>query len=299
MNTDLRTPPAPARAAAAEDPADQWTEIIEPQQGLFQLGLAAVWRYRDLVMLFVRRDFVASYKQTILGPIWIVAQPLLTTLMYLVIFGNIARLSTDGLPALLFYLSGVTIWNYFAQTLTATAAVFRDNAAIFGKVYFPRLAMPLSIVLSNLIRFAVQFALFLAVWGYYWLTTRTVHPNAYLLLLPVLVALMGLLSLGIGMIFSALTTKYRDLAVLLGFGIQLAMYASPVIYPVSSVPAHYRWLLQANPITPIIETLRYGFLGSGTFSWHGLALSALLTVVILLLGIVIFNRTQRSFTDTV
>lgn len=286
-------------ATSTDAATGQWTEIIEPQQGLFQLGLRDVWRYRDLVLLFVRRDFVASYKQTILGPLWLVVQPLLTTVMYLIIFGNIAKLSTDGLPALLFYLSGVTIWNYFAQTLTATAAVFRENAAIFGKVYFPRLAMPLSIVISNLVRFAIQFALFLAVWAYYLATTKSVHPNAYVLLLPVLVVLMGLLSLGLGMIFSSLTTKYRDLVVLLGFGIQLGMYASPVIYPVSSVPLRYQWLLQANPITPVIETFRYGFLGSGAFSWSSLALSGLVTLIILLFGVVIFNRTQRHFTDTV
>ena len=285
----------------ALSPAEEqkWTEIIQPQNSLFQLGLAQVWRYRDLVMLLVRRDFVASYKQTILGPLWIIAQPLLTTLMYLVIFGNIAQLSTDGLPALLFYLSGVTIWNYFAQTLTSTASVFRDNAAIFGKVYFPRLAMPLSIVISNLVRFAIQFTLFLLIWAYYLVSIPTVHPNAVMMLLPVLVALMGLLSLGLGMIFSSLTTKYRDLAILLGFGIQLAMYASPVIYPVSSVPEHYRWLLEMNPITPIIETLRYGFLGSGTFSWTALAYSALHALVVLVLGTIIFNRTQRHFSDTV
>ena len=286
-------------ATGAVDQPNQWTEIIEPRKGLLQWNLGEVWRYRDLVLLFVRRDFVASYKQTILGPLWIVAQPLLTTLMYLLIFGNIAKLSTDGLPALLFYLSGVTIWNYFAQTLTATASVFRDNAAIFGKVYFPRLALPLSIVISNLVRFAVQFGLFLGVWAYYLVSTRTVHPNAALLLLPGLVVLMGLLSLGLGMIFSSLTTKYRDLAVLLGFGIQLGMYASPVIYPVSSVPLRYRWLLELNPITPVIETLRYGFLGSGTFSVLALAQSALTTLALLLLGITIFNRTQRYFADTV
>jgi len=298
VNTDKSTlfAPSPAQVLAEEQP---WTEIIEPQDSLFQLGLVQVWRYRDLVMLFVRRDFVASYKQTILGPLWIIAQPLLTTLMFFVIFGNIAQLSTDGLPALLFYLSGVTIWNYFAQTLTSTASVFRDNAAIFGKVYFPRLAMPLSIVISNLVRFAIQFALFLFVWAYYLVSVRTVHPNVVMLLLPVLVALMGLLSLGLGMIFSSLTTKYRDLTVLLGFGIQLAMYASPVIYPVSSVPERYRWLLEINPITPIIETLRYGFLGSGTFSGTALAYSALHALVVLLLGIMLFNRTQRHFTDTV
>jgi len=277
----------------------QWTEIIEPQSRLLDLGLKDVWRYRDLVMLFVRRDFVSVYKQTILGPIWFFIQPLLTTLIYVVIFGNIAKLSTDGLPPLLFYLSGVTIWNYFAQTLTATAAVFRDNASIFGKVYFPRLTMPLSIVISNLIRFAVQFGLFLLVWTYYLANTQAVHPKVIMVLLPGLIVLMGILSLGLGMIFSALTTKYRDLVILLNFGVQLAMYATPIIYPASSMPQKYRWLLQANPMTPIIETFRYGFLGSGTFSWISLGYSGLLSFVILLIGIIIFNRVQKSFTDTV
>ena len=291
------TPPPPAAPHAPDH--QQWTEVIEPRTRLLDLGLKDVWQYRDLVMLFVRRDFVSTYKQTVLGPIWFFIQPLLTTLTYVIIFGNVAKLPTDGIPALLFYLSGVTVWNYFAQTLTATATVFRDNAGIFGKVYFPRLTMPLSIVISNLVRFAIQFGLFLAVWAYYLFATHDVHPNAFVLLTPVLVVLMGLLSLGLGMIFSALTTKYRDLAILLTFGVQLAMYATPIIYPASSLPEKYRWLLQANPMTSIVETFRYGFLGSGTFGWVNLVYSAASTFVILLLGVVIFNRVQKSFTDTV
>lgn len=296
---EVPPPPAPAATDPAATDATNWTEVIQPQTSLFDLGLADVWRYRDLVMLFVRRDFVSTYKQTVLGPIWFFIQPLLTTLTYVIIFGNVAKLPTDGLPALLFYLSGVTVWNYFAQTLTATSTVFRDNAGIFGKVYFPRLTMPLSIVISNLVRFAIQFGLFLGVWGFYLVTTTAVYPNALVLLTPVLVVLMGLLSLGLGMIFSALTTKYRDLAILLTFGVQLGMYATPIIYPASSLSLKYRWILQANPMTPIVETFRYAFLGSGTFSWGGIAYSAILTFAILLLGIVIFNRVQKSFTDTV
>ncbi|HEX8327792.1 MAG TPA: ABC transporter permease [Hymenobacter sp.] len=288
-----------ALADTPEVSNQKWTEIIEPRTSLLDLRLGEVWRYRDLVVLFVRRDFVATYKQTVLGPIWFFIQPLLTTLTYVIIFGNVARLPTDGLPALLFYLSGVTIWNYFAQTLTATSGVFRDNASIFGKVYFPRLTMPLSIIISNLVRFGVQLALFLGVWAFYLVTTNAVHPNAFMLLTPVLVLLMALLSLGLGMIFSALTTKYRDLAILLTFGVQLAMYATPIIYPASSLPDKYRWILQANPMTPIVETFRYGFLGSGTVSWANLAYSAVITVAIVLVGIVIFNRVQKSFTDTV
>lgn len=277
----------------------EWTEVIEPQDSLLALRLGDVWRYRDLVMLFVRRDFVSTYKQTVLGPIWFFIQPLLTTLTYVIIFGSVAKLPTDGLPALLFYLSGVTVWNYFAQTLTATATVFRDNASMFGKVYFPRLTMPLSIVISNLVRFGIQLGLFLAVWAYYLFTTNAVHPNGYILLTPVLVLLMGLLSLGLGMVFSALTTKYRDLAILLTFGVQLAMYATPIIYPASSLPEKYRWILQANPMTPIVEAFRYGFLGSGTVTWVNLGYSIVSTLVILLLGIIVFNRVQKSFTDTV
>lgn len=278
---------------------DHWTEVIQPRTRLLDLGLADVWRYRDLVMLFVRRDFVSTYKQTVLGPIWFFIQPLLTTITYVIIFGNVAKLSTDGMPQLLFYLAGITIWNYFAQTLTSTSTVFTTNAHIFGKVYFPRLTMPLSIVLSNLVRFGIQFALFLACWIYYLITTDVVNPNAYILLTPVLVALMGLLSLGLGMIFSSLTTKYRDLAMLLAFGVQLLMYATPVIYPLSSLSPKYRWLILANPVSSIVETFRYAFLGAGTFTWGMLGYSALITLLVLLTGTIIFNKVEKSFTDTV
>ena len=280
-------------------PNDEWTEVIQPRTRLLDLGLRDVWRYRDLVLLFVRRDFVSTYKQTILGPIWFFIQPLLTTITYMVVFGGIANLSTDGLPQLPFYLAGVTIWNYFAQTLTTISTVFTANAAIFGKVYFPRLTMPLSIVLSNLVRFGIQFALFLAVWAYYLFTQNSLHPNLYVLLTPVLLALMGLLGLGLGMIFSAMTTKYRDLAMLLTFGVQLLMYATPVIYPLSRLPLKYKLFIMANPLSAIVETFRYAFLGSGTFSWLALAYSTAFTVVVVLVGTVIFNKVEKSFTDTV
>jgi len=288
----------PERLSAQEP--DEWTEVIQPRTRLLDLGLADVWRYRDLVMLFVRRDFVSTYKQTVLGPIWFFIQPLLTTITYVIIFGNVAKLSTDGLPQMVFYLSGITIWNYFAQTLTNTSTVFRDNASMFGKVYFPRLTMPLSIVISNLVRFAIQFGLFMAVWLYYLLKPGSnIHPNWVILLTPVLIVIMGLMSLGLGMIFSAMTTKYRDLAMLLAFGVQLLMYATPVIYPLSSISGKYRWIILANPMTSIVETFRYAFLGSGTFDWVYLVYSTAFTVVILLLGTIIFNRVQKSFTDTV
>ena len=278
---------------------EEWTEIIEPRTGLFDLRLDEVWRYRDLVMLFVRRDFVSTYKQTILGPIWFFIQPLLTTLTYVIIFGNVANLSTDGMPQLLFYMAGITVWNYFATSLTSVSTVFTANASIFGKVYFPRLTMPLSIVISNLVRFGIQLGLFVVIWLYYLATDSRVHPNWAIALTPLLVVLMGLLSLGLGMIFSALTTKYRDLAMLLIFGVQLFMYATPVIYPLSSVPPKYQWVILANPMTPIVETFRYGFLGSGSFNWLHIGYSTAITLILLGVSIVIFNKVQKSFTDTV
>ncbi|RZJ57828.1 MAG: ABC transporter permease [Hymenobacter sp.] len=256
-------------------------------------------------MMFVRRDFVSTYKQTILGPIWFFIQPLLTTITFIIIFGRVAKLSTDGLPQPLFYLAGTTVWSYFSQTLTATSTVFIANAAIFGKVYFPRLTMPVSIVISNVVRFLIQFGLFLAVWLFYLLRAgNSVHPNWLIALTPALLVLMGLLSLGLGMIFSALTTKYRDLAMLLAFGMQLLMYATPVIYPLSSITGHfgsiqYKWLILANPMSAIVETFRYAFLGSGSFSWAALGYSAGFAAVILFIGTIIFNKVEKSFTDTV
>ena len=278
---------------------EQWTEVIEPQKKLFDLRLNEIWRYRDLVLMFVRRDFVSNYKQTILGPLWFFIQPLLTTLMYVLIFGKVAGLSTDGLPMLTFYLSGITVWNYFSETLTKTATVFKDNAQMFGKVYFPRLTMPFSIVIANLVRFGIQFFLFLLVWAWYFFNTENIQPNWYLLLTPFLVIMMGLLALGLGMIISSLTTKYKDLIFLMTFGVQLLMFATPVIYPLSSLPEKYKWIILSNPMTPIVETFRYAFLGSGSFSWMYLGYSLGITLIILYTGTVIFNRVEKSFTDTV
>ena len=281
-------------------PQENWTEIIKPKAGLFDLRLNEAWRYRDLVMMFVRRDFVSNYKQTILGPIWFFIQPLLTTLVFVIIFGQVAQISTDGLPQILFYLSGITVWSYFSETLNRTATVFRDNASMFGKVYFPRITMPLSIIISNLVRFGIQFLLFLCIWTYFLVGTDKIHPNAYLLLFPVLLILMGLLALGLGMIITAMTTKYRDLVFLLGFGVQLLMYATPVIYPLSEMEGKsYKWLILANPMTPIVETFRYGFLGVGSFKWIYLGYSCLFMLVILALGTIVFNRVEKTFTDTV
>jgi lipopolysaccharide transport system permease protein len=278
---------------------EYWTEIIEPKTKLLDLRLNELWRYRDLILMFVRRDFVANYKQTILGPIWFFLQPLLTTVTYMLIFGKMAGLSPKGVPMILFYLSGVTVWNYFSETLNKTATVFKDNAQMFGKVYFPRLTMPFSIVISNMVRFGIQFLLFLTVWAVYLFKNEGIQPNYYILLTPVLVIIMGLLSLGLGMIISAMTTKYKDLIFLLTFGIQLLMFATPVIYPLSTLPEKYQWLIKANPMTAVLETFRYAYLGSGTFSWLQLALSVTTTIIILLLGTMIFNRVEKSFTDTV
>ena len=278
----------------------QWDLVVEPKSSLFKLNFKEVWRYRDLLLLLVRRDFVAYYKQTILGPIWFFLQPLLTTAMYFFIFFKVAKLSTDDVPPLLFYLAGVTVWNYFYESLTKTSDTFIANAAIFGKVYFPRLVIPISIVVSNLMRLGIQFMLFLVFWLYYLLATNTVHPHwDAMLLLPVLIFLMAGLALGLGIIFSSLTTKYRDLRFLLGFGIQLMMFATPVVYPLSLASEKYKWLLVANPFTAIIETFRYAFLGKGEFNWMYLGYSALVTIIILLIGTLIFNKVEKTFMDTV
>lgn len=278
---------------------ETWTKIIQPSSSLLQLRLKDLWQYRDLVMMFIRRDFVSNFKQTILGPLWFFIQPLLTTITYVVIFGRVAQLSTDGLPMLLFYLSGITIWNYFSETLLRTSSVFRDNASLFGKVYFPRLTMPVSIVISNLLRFGIQFLLFIAVWLYYLFFEDAIRPNIYLLLTPLLILIMGLLALGSGMIISAMTTKYKDLSFLITFSIQLLMFVTPVIYPLSSAPEHFRQWLAANPISAVIETFRYGFLGTGAFSWLSLLYSLSCALIILFLGIIVFNRVEKKFTDII
>ncbi|MVN22247.1 ABC transporter permease [Mucilaginibacter arboris] len=277
----------------------EWDLEIKPQNSAFDLHLSDVWKYRDLLGLLVRRDFVSFYKQTILGPIWFFVQPLVTTIMFTFIFGGLAKISTDKLPPPLFYMAGITAWNYFADCLTKTSTVFRDNADIFGKVYFPRLIMPLSIVLSNLVRFGVQFLLFLLVMAYYAFHGAAFHPTWAIALFPVVVILMAAMGLGAGMIISAMTTKYRDLAFLLAFGVQLLMYATTVIYPLSAAPPKYRWLIAANPMTELIETFRYGFLGTGSFNWPALGYSTLATIVFLFLGTIIFNKVEKSFVDTV
>ncbi len=282
-----------------EEALKEWDLVIEPQSSLLQLNLKDVWRYRDLLWLLVKRDFVSFYKQTILGPLWFFIQPLFTTIIFTFIFGNLAGLSTDGLPQPLFYMAGITAWNYFADCLTKTSTVFRDNANIFGKVYFPRLIMPLSIVVSNLVRFGVQMLLFFMMLGYYAYTGANFHLNAYVLLFPILVLLMALLGLGLGLIITALTTKYRDLAFLITFGVQLMMYATTVIYPLSAAPAAYKWVIELNPMTGIIEAFRYGFLGEGSLTFQTLGYSIAFTLIALVLGVIIFNKTEKTFVDTV
>lgn len=276
-----------------------WTEEIKSQSSLLSINFKELWHYRDLLLMLLKRDFITFYKQTILGPIWFFVQPVLTSVIYVVLFGQVAKLSTDGIPQLAFYLSGVTIWNYFSDSLIKTSSVFQSNASIFGKVYFPRLIMPLSIVFSNLLKFVIQFALFLAVVLYYTFVKNAIHPNVWVLATPLLILLMAAFALGLGMIFSSLTTKYKDLTFLLTFGIQLYMYATPVVYPISAMPAHYRWIVTANPLSGIFECFRYGYLGTGHFEPTSLLYSTVFTLLLLSLGTIVFNKVEKSFMDTV
>jgi lipopolysaccharide transport system permease protein len=289
----------PMPSALRSPLADDWSLVIRPKTGWFDLHLADLWRYRDLTLIFVWRDFVSVYKQTILGPLWHLIQPVFTTLLFTVIFGGIAKIPTDGLPPMLFYLAGITTWNYFAECINRTSGTFINNASIFGKVYFPRLCVPLSIVISNLIKFGIQLGLFLAFYGFFALRGADVHPSAAILLTPLLLLLLAALGLGFGIIVSALTTKYRDLQVLVTFGVQLLMYATPIIYPASYVPEKYRWFVAANPIAPLVETFRTAFLGGGPIAWGALGYSAAVAAVILFVGILLFNHVERTFMDTV
>lgn len=279
---------------------ESWSLIIKPQAPWWDLQLGEVWRYRDLLWMFVKRDFVSVYKQTVLGPIWFFIQPLLTTIVFTIIFSGVAQISTDGLPPLLFYLAGTIPWNYFATCLTKISTTFNSNAHIFGKVYFPRLIVPLSVVVSNLIQFGIQFVLFAGVFGWYLVRGSSLHPNwpAIVSLTPVLLLLMAALGLGTGIIVSALTTKYRDFTFLIAFGVQLGMYGTPIIYPMSAIPERWRWLIELNPMSAPIESFRASFLG-GQIPWSGLAISTAVTAALLLLGLIIFNRVEKTFMDTV
>ena len=277
----------------------QSISVIRRQEKLLRFDFLELWRYKDLLFLFVRREIVIVYKQTILGPLWFFIQPLLTTFMFTFIFGNIAGIPTDGIPKVLFYLTGITVWNYFAECLKLTSDTFKKNSAIFGKVYFPRILMPLSTVIAELIKFLIQFVLFLGVLFYFTLSGAANNPNVCVILLPVYILIVGGLSLGFGMIISALTTKYRDLSFLIQFGIQLWMYATPIIYPISQVPEKYAWAIFANPMTAIIEAFKYSFLGVGDFSIIRLGYSFVFMIIIIFIGIIIFNRIEKNFMDTV
>jgi len=281
------------------DPTEPWTTVIRPKNKLLQIDLKEIWQYRDLFTLFVKRDIITQYKQTILGPAWFFIQPALTTIMYMVVFGGIAGISTDGLPQPLFYLAGIVCWQYFADCINKTSSTFTANQAIFGKVYFPRLIMPLATVSSNLVRMGIQFLLFIAVYAYYLVMNADVAPNTYALLIPVLILMLAGLALGFGIIISSLTTKYRDLTLLFTFVVQLWMYATPVIYPLSTMSPKMQKIMSLNPVTSIVETFKYGTLGVGTFSWGSLAYSFGFMLALLAVGVVVFNKVQRSFMDTV
>ena len=285
---------------------EKWTTVIKPRTGLFEVDLKEIWKYRDLWSLFVKRSIKVQYKQTILGPLWWLIQPALTVIMYMVVFGGIAGIPTDGIPQPLFYLGGVCMWQYFSSCLTSTSNTFVSNSGIFGKVYFPRLIMPLSTVTSNLVRFGIQVGLFVIVYVYYAIMGVAPTPNWYLLLFPLLVVMMAGLALGFGIIISSMTTKYRDLQILFSFVVQLWMYATPIVYPLSRVAGKQKWgfevadIMCLNPVTPVIETFKYGALSAGEFvGWGWLAYSFIFMLLLLTVGILIFNKVQKSFMDTV
>lgn len=277
---------------------EKFDVVIVPKTGLFDINLKELWKYRDLIMLFVKRNFVSHYKQTILGPAWAIIQPLLTTVIFTVVFGNLAGLAADGVPSFLFYMSGNIAWGYFSGCLTQTADTFTGNAGILGKVYFPRLVMPISTVLTNLISFGIQFAMFLGFLLFY-VIRGEVSPTLYVLLLPLLILQMAMLSLGTGVIISALTTKYRDLKMLVGFGVQLWMYGTPVAYDMSIIPERYRAVYMLNPMTPVINNFRTAFLGIGNIDWKDYLVSWLVTLIVLFIGVLLFNRVEKTFMDTV
>lgn len=281
---------------------EHWDLIIKPQTSLFDLKLKDMWRYRDLLAMFVKRDFVSFYKQTILGPLWFFIQPIFTTLVFTFVFGSLAGISTDGLPHTLFYLSGITAWNYFADCLNKTSTVFNDNMRLFGKVYFPRLIMPLSIVVSNLVRFGVQLILLLAMMVILGLQGADFQVTYAIAFFPLLVILMALLGLGLGLIITAMTTKYKDLSFMVAFGVQLLMYATTVVYPLSEARLKFKewvWVIELNPMTGIIEAFRYAFLGRGEFTPASIGYSTAVTLLIAFVGIIIFNRTEKNFVDTI
>lgn len=280
--------------------SNSWTLIIDKNSGSgFFKSLALLFAYKDLIIVFVKRDFVSQYKQTILGPLWFFVQPILTAITFTIIFGNLANIPTDNIPKPLFYMTGITFWNYFADCVNKTSNTFTLNQGIFSKVYFPRLVVPLSIVFTNLLKFALQFLLLFFFWLYYFYYSKTFFVTTEIILLPILILTMALLGLGIGMIISSLTTKYRDLSFLVTFGVQLLMYASPIVYPLSIVPEKYKWIVLLNPMSSIIETFKYGFLGVGDFSYNWLSLSISSSILLFIVGFKIFNKVEKTFIDTV
>jgi lipopolysaccharide transport system permease protein len=277
-------------------------EIIIPKKNLFDINLKEIWQYKDLLFLFVRRDFVATYKQTVLGPLWFIIQPIFTTLMFTLIFGKLASIPTDGLPPILFYMCGITCWNYFSESLSKTSNTFTSNANIFGKVYFPRLIVPISIIISNMVKFIIQGIIFLLVFYYYYQIGANINPNITIAVLPLLLLLMAGLGLGFGILISSLTTKYRDFQFLVVFGVQLFMYATPVVYPLSLAKeklGSYSWIAFANPMSSIVEAMKYAFLGQGQFSWYHLLYSFIFMIILLATGVIIFNKVEQNFMDTV
>lgn len=282
-----------------KDIKQNWDLVIESKRSLFDISIKQIVHYKDLLFLFVKRDISLVYKQTILGPIWYFVQPIMTTIIYVFVFGKVANISTGGIPQPLFYLSGIIIWNYFSECFMKTSDTFTQNASIFGKVYFPRLITPLSIIVSNGLKFLIQFILFLFLYCYYFLNNYKLHLQIEIILLPIYLLIMSMIGLGFGLIFSSLTTKYKDLKFLIQFGVQLLMYATPIIYPLSTIPEKYQFYFKLNPITHIIEAFKYSFFGSGYFSIKGLMYSFISTLIVLVLGVIIFNKTEKDFMDTV
>ena len=287
---------------------EKWLFEISPKNNLFDLNLKEVWQYKDLLLLFVKRDVVTLYKQTILGPLWYLIQPLFTSVIFTLVFNNIAGISTGSIPPFLFNLAGVTTWNYFKECLTATSDTFKKNEAIFGKVYFPRVIMPMSIVISNLLKFGIQMFIFICFYLYYYLTGYQVSPNKYLIFFPLLILAMGMIGLGLGMIISSMVTKYRDLTFLVSFGVQLLMYLSAVMYPLNLMReklidiekgTDYSWIVDFNPIAHLIEFGRFILLNDGSFSINGIIYTSIFTIIVFFLGLLIFNKTEKTFIDTI
>jgi lipopolysaccharide transport system permease protein len=278
-----------------------WKEVITSESSIWKLNWKEIYEYRDLLFIWMRRDILAIYKQTILGPVWFVLQPVLTTIIYVVVFSRMINLSTTGTPPVIFYLAGIVLWSYFADCITKTATFFKDGSAIFSKVYFPRIIVPVSLVLTNLVKFGIQFLLFLTVYIYFLATNHSVNPNIYLLLAPVLVIMIAGMGLGMGIIISSLTTRYKDFVHLITFGVQLLMFTSPVIFPVSSIKGGglYKQIILANPMSGIIEAFRYGFTGHGYFSWNLLAYDGAWVLVLLFVGILLFNSVEKNFVDNI